>query len=92
MEKHLEASLTLEPLAAVAHLSVYHLARQFKAATGLPPHHDVIMRRAERAKEFLRGGDDLSRAQVAARSGFRDQGHFTRHFTRLVGVTPKHFR
>jgi AraC family transcriptional regulator len=92
VEKHFEARLTLKQLAAVAHLSVYHLARQFQAATGLPPHHDVIMRRVERAKEFLRGGDDLSRAQVAARSGLRDQGHFTRPFQRLAGVTPKRFR
>jgi AraC-like DNA-binding protein len=44
------------------------------------------------AEQFPRGGDDFSLAQVAARSGFRDQGHFTRHLTRLVGVTPKHFR
>jgi AraC-like DNA-binding protein len=40
----------------------------------------------------LRGGDDLVRAQVAARSGFRDQGHLTRPFKRLVGVTPERFR
>jgi AraC-like DNA-binding protein len=92
VEKHREASRTLEPLAAVAPLSVDHLARQFQAATGLPPHHDVIMRRVEQAKEFLRGGDDLSRAQVAARSGLRDQGHFARHLQRLAGVTPGHFR
>jgi AraC family transcriptional regulator len=92
VEKHLEASLTPEPLAAAAHLSVYHLARQPRAASGLPPHHDVIRRRVERAMEFLRGGDDLARAQVAARSGSRDQDHFTRHFQRLAGVTPKRFR
>ena len=56
------------------------------------PHRDVVARRVERAEQFPQGGDDLSRAQVAARSGFRDQGHFTRHFTRLVGFTPKNFR
>jgi hypothetical protein len=27
----------------------YHFARQFKAATGLPPHRYVITRRVERA-------------------------------------------
>jgi AraC family transcriptional regulator len=64
----------------------------FKGSTGLPPHQYVIARRVERAKVLLRGGGDLTLAQVAARSGFWDQGHFTRHFKRLVGVTPKHFR
>jgi AraC-like DNA-binding protein len=40
---------------------------------------------------LLRGGDDLSLAQVAARSGFGDQGHFTGHFQRLVGSPPSGF-
>jgi AraC-like DNA-binding protein len=31
-------------------LNPYHFARQFKAATGLPPHQYVILRRVERAK------------------------------------------
>ena len=77
---------------AVAYLSPYHFARQFKASTGRSPHQYVIARRVERAKQLLRGGDDLSLAQVAARAGSWDQGHFTRLFKRLVGVTPKHFR
>ena len=44
------------------------------------------------AKQLMRGGDDLSLAQIAAQAGFSDQGHFTRHFKRLVGITPKRFR
>ena len=50
IEEHLDAGLTLEQMAAVAHLSPYHFARQFKAATGLPPHQYVIARRVERAQ------------------------------------------
>jgi AraC family transcriptional regulator len=92
IEDHLDSELTLDDLAAVAHLSPYHFARLFKASTGLPPHRYVIARRVERAKQLIRGGDGLSLAQVAARSGFWDQGHFSRHFKRLVGVTPKRFR
>jgi AraC family transcriptional regulator len=92
IEGHLDSEIALEDLAAVAHLSAYHFARLFRASTGLPPHRYVIARRVERAKQLLRGGDDLSLAQVAARVGFWDQGHFTRHFKRLVGVTPGRFR
>jgi AraC family transcriptional regulator len=92
IDEHLDSELTLDDLAAVAHLSPYHFARQFKTSTGLPPHQYVIARRIERAKQLLRGGDDLSLAQVAARSGFWDQGHFSRHFKRLVGITPRQFR
>jgi AraC family transcriptional regulator len=92
IEDHLDADLTLEDLAAVAHLSPYHFARQFRAATGLPPHQFVIARRVERARQFLQEDDDLSLAQVASRAGFSDQSHLSRHFKRLVGVTPGRFR
>jgi AraC family transcriptional regulator len=92
IEEHLDAGPSLEQLAAVARLSAYHFARQFKAATGLPPHRYVITRRVERAKHLLQGATDLSLAEVAACAGFSDQSQFSRHFKRLVGVTPRQFR
>jgi AraC family transcriptional regulator len=92
IEDHLDASPSLEQMAAVARLSPYHFARQFKTATGLPPHQFVIMRRVERAKQLLQGGGDLSLAEVAAHAGFSDQSKFSHHFKRLVGVTPGQFR
>jgi AraC family transcriptional regulator len=92
IEEHLDASPSLEQLAAVAPLSPYHFARQFKAATGLPPHQYVIARRVERAKQLLEAGRDLSLAEVAAHAGFSDQSQFSRHFKRLAGLTPRRFR
>jgi AraC family transcriptional regulator len=92
IEEHLDASPTLGQMAAVTRLSPYHFARQFKAATGLPPHQYVIMRRVERAKQLLQAGTDLSLAEVAAHAGFSDQSQFSRHFKRLVGVTPGQFQ
>jgi AraC family transcriptional regulator len=77
---------------AAAHLSAYYFARQFKAATGLPPHQYVILRRVERAKQLLHAGADLSLAEVAAHAGFSDQSQFSQHFKRLVGVAPGQFR
>jgi len=91
IEERLDTGPTLEQMAAVAHLSPYHFARLFKAATGLPPHQYVISRRVERAKQLLQG-PDLSVAEVAARAGFSDQSQFSHHFKRLVGVTPGQFR
>jgi AraC family transcriptional regulator len=92
VEGRLDAGPTLEQMAAVARLSAYHFARQFKRATGLPPHQYVIARRVERAKELLQAGTDLSLVEVAADAGFSDQSQFSRHFKRLVGVTPRQFR
>jgi AraC family transcriptional regulator len=92
IHQHLAADLTVRDLAVIAHLSPYHFARLFKISTGLPPRQYVIACRVERARQLLRSEDDLTLAQVAARAGFCDQGHLTRYFRRLVGVTPKRFR
>jgi AraC family transcriptional regulator len=92
IEEHLDAAPTLTEIAAAAGLSAHHFARQFKAATGLPPHQYVITRRVERAKRLLREGTDPSLAEVAAAAGFYDQSQLSRHFKRLVGVTPSQFR
>jgi AraC family transcriptional regulator len=91
VEEHLDASLTLAQMAAAAHLSAFHFARQFRAATGLPPHQYVIARRVERAKELLQAGTDVSLADIALGAGFSDQSQFCRHFKRQVGVTPRQF-
>jgi len=92
IEGRLDVGPTLAEMAAVTHLSPNHFAQQFKAAAGLPPHQYLIARRVERAKGLLQGADDLPLAQIAARSGFSDQSQFSRHFKRLVGITPGQFR
>jgi AraC family transcriptional regulator len=91
IEEHLASGMTLAQLAAAARLSPYHFARQFKATTGLPPHQYVIFRRVQRAQELLRLGK-LPLADVALTVGFSDQGQLGRHFKRIVGATPAHFR
>jgi AraC family transcriptional regulator len=88
----LEGNPTVERMAAVVHLSPYHFARQFKAATGLPPHQYVIARRVERAQHLLRTDGELGLVEVALRVGFSDQSKFSLHFKRIVGVTPRQFR
>ena len=92
IEEHLESSITLEEVAAVAHLSVFHFARQFKETVGTPPHQYVIARRVKRAEQLLRPETDLPLAQIAALSGFSDQSQFSHHFKRIVGVPPGQFR
>jgi len=92
IEDHLDAGLTLTQLAAAAHRSAYHFARQFKAATGMAPHQYVIARRVARAQQLLHPDQDLALAEIAARVGFADQSQFSHHFKRLLGVTPRQFR
>jgi AraC family transcriptional regulator len=90
--ENLENNPTLEQMARVVHLSSYHFARLFKAATGLAPYQFVIARRIERAQHLLRTNRELGLAEVAFRSGFANQSHFCFHFKRIARVTPRRFR
>lgn len=77
---------TLEELAAHVGLGPFTLARAFRAACGLPPHAYLNQLRVDRARGLLLQGWRAS--EVAARVGFSDQSHLTRHFRRHLGVPP----
>lgn len=80
------ANVDLSTLARAAGLSRYQTLRAFKRRYGLPPHSYQLSMRIGMARKALREGD--TPARVAAEHGFVDQSHMTRHFKRLLGVTP----
>jgi AraC family transcriptional regulator len=85
--------LSLSDIAAAAHLSPFHLSRIFKKATGVTPYQYLLQVRVNSARSLLSAGaGDRSLAEVAAAVGFADQSHLTRHFKRMLGVTPKQLR
>jgi len=88
---HLSENLLLEAMAQEIGMSQYHFARLFKQSTGLSPYQYVIHCRIERAKMLLLQSK-LKISEVASQVGFADQSQLTRHFKRLLGVTPKEIR
>jgi AraC-like DNA-binding protein len=86
LEEHAQENVTLPDLARCAGLSAFHLCRVFRAAVGMPPHAYQTQVRVRRAKSLLRAGVPIAAAATAA--GFYDQAHLTRHFKRIVGLTP----
>lgn len=84
---YLDRDLSLSDLAALVQMSPFHFARLFKKSSGFAPHQFVIRCRVERAKELLLQGK-LGIADIATEVGFTNQSHLTRHFKRIVGVTP----
>jgi AraC-like DNA-binding protein len=81
-----ESPPSLRELAAAVGSSPFALLRAFRATYGLPPHAYLTNLRVQRARALLDAG--LRPAEVAARVGFADQAHLTRHFKRVVGVPP----
>lgn len=91
MRQRIAEPLSLEELANVAGLSPFHFARQFKLATGHPPHDYLVRLRVDRAQELMRRERGWTMAAVAQDAGFADQSHMARHFKRVLGVAPRQF-
>ncbi|OFX24131.1 MAG: hypothetical protein A2V77_12150 [Anaeromyxobacter sp. RBG_16_69_14] len=87
---HCSENVTLTRLAATAGLNAFALLRGFSRTYGLPPHTWLLQERVRRAQALLRTG--LAPAEVAAEVGFADQSHLTRHFKRVLGITPGCYR
>jgi AraC-like DNA-binding protein len=81
------APVTLSGLAREAGLSRFQLLRAFARATGLTPHAYLVQRRAHLARALIAAGLPLAEAALA--SGFADQSHMTRVFTRKYGISPR---
>jgi len=87
----LQEDLSLAVLAEIAGMNLFYFSRLFKQSTGLSPHRFVLEQRFRRAQHFLRTSD-MTILEVSVRTGFADQGHFTKAFRRFVGVTPTEYR
>lgn len=88
--KHVEG-VELAVLAAACDLLPTDFVRAFKKSTGLSPNQWLQLQRVRRAITLLHDGQ-LSLSGVAMKTGFADQRHFTRAFTRRVGVSPEAYR
>ena len=77
-------------LEAVAGLTRFDLARQFRAALGTSPYRYSLLRRLDGARERLGAGE--APAEAALASGFADQAHMSRHFKVAFGLSPARYR
>jgi AraC-like DNA-binding protein len=87
IDSHLSENISLDRMAEMAGLSVFHFARAFRQSFGTPPHGYLLRRRIERAHHLLKK-TELALSQIALSTGFSDQSHFAKHFRRLTGMTP----
>lgn len=86
-----ETDLTVERLAAHAHMSVRGFARAFRRDVGVTPAAYVEAVRIERAVELIQTTAAGSE-QLAAACGFGTPETFRRAFRRRLGVSPSEYR
>jgi AraC family transcriptional regulator len=91
IEANMSADVSLHALAELAHMSVDHFVRAFRAATGKTPHRFVLDRRLERAAAMLKARATPV-AEIARACGFGSAAHFSVRFHARFGVTPSDYR
>src|SRR6185369_15668841 len=78
-------------LARGAGVHPVHFIRSFRRWYGTTPGAFVDVRRLDAGAALL-AGSNLPVAEIALATGFADQSHFTRRFSRRFGVAPAAYR
>jgi transcriptional regulator GlxA family with amidase domain len=88
---HLDQQLSVERLAAHAHMSARTFARRFRDETGTTPLQWLTIQRLALSEELLENSD-LSIEQIALRVGFGNAATLRHHFAAHRGTTPQQYR
>ncbi|MFF8635633.1 GlxA family transcriptional regulator [Streptomyces pilosus] len=91
MERHLDEEVSVEQLAARAHMSPRTFARRFQQETGTTPYRWILGQRVLLAQRLLEGTDETVDS-IAGRTGFGNAAALRHHFVRAVGTTPQAYR
>jgi PAS domain S-box-containing protein len=91
ISKNHASQIDIKKLAEMASLSVSQFERRFKNIFQLSPMSFIIKVRVKSACNALINTRDTI-SQIALKLGFYDQSHFSKQFTKHMGVSPKDYR
>ena len=95
MQKYIEENYTkkisLDEIAEALHANRSYLSRLYKSKSGVNLFDDILSRRIELAKEYMRT-TDRKVYEISQAVGFDDTGYFSKVFKKLVGMSPKEYR
>ena len=91
VEQNYRKNFSLADLAEALHANQSYLSRLYKSCSGVNLYDDILQRRIERSKIFLRTSE-WKVHEIAAYVGFEDAGYFSRVFRKETGMSPKEFR
>ncbi|NED90359.1 helix-turn-helix domain-containing protein [Streptomyces sp. SID11233] len=91
MERHLNEEMTVEQLAAQAHMSPRTFARRFQQETGTTPYRWLLRQRVLLAQHLLETSDETMDT-IAGLAGFGNAAALRHQFVRSLGTTPNAYR
>jgi AraC family transcriptional regulator, transcriptional activator FtrA len=89
--RHLDIDLSIDSLAARAHMSRRTFIRRFEEATGSSPGKWILQARVSRARELLET-TELSIEVIATSVGFGSADTLRHHFRERMRTTPNRYR
>ncbi|NRT72744.1 AraC family ligand binding domain-containing protein [Clostridium beijerinckii] len=89
LENNYMENITLNQLSNLTGLSKYYLLHSFTKQKGISPYNYLQTIRIGKVKKMLEQG--IAPIDVAFKTGFTDQSHFTNFFKKLIGLTPKQY-
>ncbi len=91
INEHFRENISIEQLAAMNNVSVYHFIRIFKQETGYTPHEYLIRRRMASVRYLLQFST-LSMKAICYDTGFSGESVFCKAFKKMHGMTPLQYR
>lgn len=91
IDNHFKENLTLDKLAAVAHVSKYYLAHTFSREYGTSPINYTLSRRIQESL-YLLTDTSLTLSEIAGLLGFSSPSYFSQSFRRVRGMSPLQYR
>jgi transcriptional regulator GlxA family with amidase domain len=91
LQEHLDEEVTVEQLAARAHMSPRTFARRFQQETGTTPYRWLLRQRMLLAQRLLEERDETMET-IARRCGFGTAAALRYQFTQVLGTTPQTYR
>ncbi len=91
LDTYYAEEINLQSIAENMGISIFHLSRVFKTATGYSPRQYIIRRRIGKAQsELLYTSRSVS--EIAYRVGFNNANHFNNTFNKIIGMNPGKYR
>lgn len=90
IDLHLDETLPMEQLCAIAGLSLSGFKHKFKLLTGHTPRDYVNYQKIQRAKQLLAQGESVTRTAMLL--GFNSSDYFSVVFKRYTRLPPSHYQ